>query len=57
VSPVTPEDARLVAALTILRDKLAPVVDEIIFGELRPDERRQLAHALRTIADSLEGVF
>lgn len=47
-------DARLVAMLTLLRDKLAPVVDEIIGGELSPADRRALARAMRRVADALE---
>jgi hypothetical protein len=39
--------------LTVLRDQLAPVVDEIVFGELGGDDRRRLAHALRIVADAL----
>jgi hypothetical protein len=50
---VSPDDQRLVAALTVLRDQLAPVVDEIVFGELGGDDRRRLAHALRIVADAL----
>lgn len=50
---MSPEDARLVAALTMLRDQLAPVVDEIAFGELDTEDRRELARALRTVADAL----
>jgi hypothetical protein len=50
---MSPEDARLVAALTALRDQLGPVVDEIAFGELDSEDRRALARALRTVADAL----
>lgn len=51
---MSPEDARLVAALTILRDQLAPVVDEITFGELDAEDRAELARVLRAVADDLE---
>jgi hypothetical protein len=51
---VSPEDARLAAALTVLRDQLAPVVDQVLFGELSVDDRRVLARALRRVADTLE---
>lgn len=54
--PVTPENARLVAALTVLRDQLAPVVDEISFGELDAEDRRELARAFRIVAAALEQV-
>jgi hypothetical protein len=47
-------DARLIAMLTLLRDDLAPVVDEIAFGELSSADRRALARALRRVADALE---
>lgn len=50
---VSPEDARLVAALTMLRDRLAPVVAEIACGELSTEDRWKLARALRTVADAL----
>jgi hypothetical protein len=39
----------LVAALTVLRDQLAPVVDELLAGELEAECR-----ALRTVADDLD---
>jgi hypothetical protein len=52
---MTPEDARLVAMLTLLRDELGPVVDEIAFGELSTTDRRVLARALRRVADALAG--
>ena len=48
------DDVRLVAMLTLLRDELAPVVDEIAFGELSTADRRVLARALRRVADALE---
>lgn len=47
-------DARLVAMLTLLRDQLGLVVDEITFGELSTSDRRDLALALRQVADALE---
>jgi hypothetical protein len=47
-------DARLVAMLTLLRDRLGLVVDEITFGELSTSDRRELADALRRVADALE---
>jgi hypothetical protein len=50
---VTPEDQRLVAALTLLRDQLGPVVNEITFGELDAEDRCALARALRTVADKI----
>jgi len=37
---MNPRDARLVAALTVLRDQLAPVVDELIGGELDQKQRQ-----------------
>jgi hypothetical protein len=54
VHRLTRGDARLVAMLTLLRDELAPVVDELTFGELSTEDRRALAHALRRVADTLE---
>lgn len=54
LTSMSPDDARLVAALTVLRDQLAPVVDELTFGELTADDRRVLARALRLVADNLE---
>jgi len=53
---MNPHDARLVAALTVLRDQLAPVVDELIGGELDQHDRAELAGALRTVADGLDPV-
>ena len=50
---MSPDDARLVAGLTVLRDQLGPVVDEIAFGELDSEDRRALARALRMVADAL----
>jgi hypothetical protein len=47
-------EARVAAMLTLLRDQLAPVVDELLFGELSADDRRVLATALRRVADALE---
>jgi hypothetical protein len=47
-------DARLVAMLTLLRDELGPVVDELTFGELSTEDRQVLARALRRVADTLE---
>jgi hypothetical protein len=47
-------EARVAAMLTLLRDQLAPVVDELLFGELSADDRRVLAEALRRVADALE---
>lgn len=46
-------DARLVAALTLLRDRLAGVVDELLARELDEQDRAELARALRTIAQDL----
>jgi hypothetical protein len=54
VHRLTRGDARLIAMLTLLRDELAPVVDELTFGELSPEDRRALARALRRVADTLE---
>lgn len=47
-------EARVAAMLTVLRDQLAPIVDELLFGELSVDDRRVLARALRKVADALE---
>lgn len=47
-------DARVAAMLTLLRDELAPVVDELVFGELSRADRHMLARALRRVADALE---
>jgi hypothetical protein len=47
-------EARVAAMLTLLRDQLAPVVDELLFGELSADDRHVLARALRRVADALE---
>jgi hypothetical protein len=47
---------RLVAALVLLRDQLAPVVDELLADELSRDDQRQLANALRKVADELDSV-
>ena len=44
----------MAAMLTLLRDQLGPVVDELVFGELSADDRRILAGALRQVADALE---
>lgn len=51
---MSPEDERLVAGLVVLRDQLAPVVDEITFGWLSAEDRVELARALRTVADDLD---
>jgi hypothetical protein len=48
---------RLVAALTLLRDQLGPVVDELIAGELSREAERRLAKALRMIAADLDPVI
>lgn len=48
-----PEDARLVAALILLRDRLDPIIDEITAGLFDDDERRALAEVLATIAADL----
>ena len=53
---MTPQDARLVAALTVLRDQLAPVVDELLADELTEQERAELARALRTVAQDLSPI-
>lgn len=47
------DDQRLATALILLRDQLAPVVDEITFGELDAEDRRHLSRALHTVADAL----
>lgn len=51
---MTPRETRLVAALTVLRDHLAPVVDELLAGQLDAEGRAMVATTLRTIADDLD---
>ena len=46
-------DGRLVAALTLLRDRLAGVVDGLLARELSEQDRTELARALRTVAENL----
>lgn len=48
---------RLAAALTLLRDELAIVVDELLAGDLSHEDERRLAHALRLIAADLDPVI
>lgn len=50
---LSPADGRLVAALTVLRDQLGPVVDELLAGELGEVDRAELAMALFTVAEEL----
>lgn len=52
---LSPQDQRLVAALTLLRDRLSFVVDELEVDECNLDDRRDLAGALHKVADDLEG--
>ncbi|HEU5471116.1 MAG TPA: hypothetical protein VFV67_10720 [Actinophytocola sp.] len=49
-------DRRLVAALIVLRDHLCPVVDDLLAGRLANPDRRDLARALRTVADDLDPI-
>lgn len=51
--PMTPGEDRLVAVLTMLRDQLAPVVDQIAAGHLTPDQALQLAAMLELVARDL----
>jgi hypothetical protein len=51
---MTGREQRLVAALTVLRDHLAPVVDELLAGRLDTEGRALIAQSLRTIADDLD---
>lgn len=51
---MSPHDARLVAALTVLRDHLAPVVDELLAGQLVEADRAELARVFRTVALALD---
>lgn len=51
---MNPGDDILVAMLTLLRDQLPHVVDEITFGELDQEDRRSLALAFRQVAAVLE---
>ena len=46
-------DRRLVVALTLLRDQLAAVVDEVLARELGEADRAELARALRAVAEDL----
>lgn len=51
---MSPDDARLVAALTMLGDQLPLIVDEVLAGEFDQDERREFARVLATIAGELD---
>lgn len=53
VRPMTPREARLVGELTLLRDNLAPVVDQITAGHLTDDEALKLAAMLELVAQDL----
>jgi hypothetical protein len=52
---LSPQDQRLVAALTLLRDRLSFVVYELEAGELGLAGRQGLAEALRKVVNDLEG--
>jgi len=43
-----------VAALTVLRDHLAPVVEELLAGQLDAEGRALIAQALRAVAEDLD---
>jgi hypothetical protein len=51
---VRPDNARAVAMLTVLRDQLAPLVDDFAFDQVSVDDRRAVARALRQVADVIE---
>lgn len=52
-SPVIDRRARLVGMLTLLRDGLAPVVDDLLAGDAPQDQLDALADRLETVADEL----
>lgn len=54
-TPLTPAVAELVAALTLLRDRLAPVVDELLAGEASQAGLDELAVQFELIAADLRG--
>jgi hypothetical protein len=49
-------DGRLVAALVLLRDRLAGVVEKVLAGEVGAADRADLARALRIVAQDLAPV-
>ena len=51
---MTPEDKRLVVALTLLGDRLPPIVDEVLAGAFGEAERSAFARVLATIAAELD---
>ncbi|MGH3757867.1 hypothetical protein [Actinophytocola sp.] len=50
------EDARLAGALIVLREGLAPAVDQLLFGLLDNEDRRRLARSSRNVAEVLAPV-
>jgi hypothetical protein len=51
---MTEQEKRLVAALTVLRDNLSPVVEDLLAGQLDAEGRTLVAKTLRAIADDLD---
>lgn len=51
---MSPEDKRLVAALTLLDDRINPMISEIFAGKFGEDERRAFAVVLATLAGELD---
>lgn len=50
---MTPREQRLVAVLAVLRDQLAPVIDQITAGQLTTDEAVRMAAMLELIVRDL----
>ena len=48
--------ARLVGMLTVLRDGLAPVVDDLLAGDVPQEQLDALADRLKMVADELRAL-
>jgi hypothetical protein len=51
---LSPDDKQLAAALTLLGDRINPIIEEVLAGEFDTDERKAFAKVLATIAGNVD---